>query len=62
MSYNCSLMKDNLKYYNQICHLLQQKVQNPSIFPQRLITGSVCKLQAASDRYRLFIHMLRLLV
>ena len=33
MSYYCILMKDNLKYHNQSCRLLQQKVQRPERFP-----------------------------
>ena len=42
-------MKDNLKYFNQDFHLLQQKVQKTERFHQRLEMGSVYKSQAAFD-------------
>ena len=43
-------MKGNLKYFNQSCHLLQQKVQKPKRFPQRQEMSSMCKSQAVSNR------------
>ena len=43
-------MKDDLKYFNQSCRLLLQKVQKPERFPQHLEMGSVCNSQAECDR------------
>ena len=51
-----------MKYYNQICHLLQREFQRPERFTQHLVLGTMWKPQAASDCQRLFTHTLHLLV